>query len=67
MARYYDAANTFQEPLTEPGVTTILYCRLFKDMVSDSVCMMRSRVLTSGGTFSCKGCIMNIAFDRRVC
>lgn len=67
MARYYDAANTFVETFNEPGVTTIVYCKLFRDMVTDTTCIHRSKMLRSRSGFSCKGCIMNIALNRRLC
>lgn len=67
MARYYDAANTFEEAFNEPGITTIVYCKLFQDMVTDTICVLRSRIEARQSRFSCKGCIMNIALDRRLC
>ena len=67
MARYFDIANTFCETYNEPGVTTIVYCKLFRDIVTDTVCILRSRILTAKSHTSCKGCIMNIALDRRLC
>ncbi len=67
MARYYDAANSFVETFNEPGVTTVIYCKLFRDIVTDTVCILRSKAVgTMSGEFSCKGCIMNIALDRRL-
>lgn len=67
MAQYYDAANTFVEKFNEPGVTTIIYCKLHRDMVTDRICVLRRQVPASRNGFSCKGCIMNIALDRRSC
>ena len=67
MARYYDPANTFVETFNEPGVTTVVYCKLFRDIVTDTVCILRSKYVTCRSEFSCKGCIMNIALDRRLC
>lgn len=67
MARYYDVANTYEETFNEPGVTTIVYCKLFRDMVTDTICILRSKILSTRSEFSCKGCIMNIALDRRLC
>lgn len=62
MARYY--ANNYVESFNESGVTTVVYCKLFGDMVSDTVCIARRQVLTSQKVFSCKGCIMNVALER---
>lgn len=67
MAQYYDAANTYVETFNEPGVTTVVYCKLFGDMITDMVCILRRRILTSKNGFSCRGCIMNIALDGRSC
>ena len=46
MAQYYDPANTFVETLSEPDVTTVVYCKLFRDIVTDSVCIVRSKYVT---------------------
>ncbi len=67
MARYFDAANTFVETFNEPGVTTVVYCKLFRDMVTDTICIRRSKIVSSRMGLSCKGCIMNIALNRRLC
>jgi hypothetical protein len=67
MARYYDPASTFVEILSEPDVTTVVYCKLFRDIVTDSVCIMRSKYVSCRNEISCKGCIMNIALDQRLC
>jgi len=67
MARYYDRANTYEEKFNEPDVLTIVYCKLFRDMVADRVCILRSKSRPSGSEFSCKACIMSIALDRRMC
>jgi hypothetical protein len=67
MARYYDILNSFEENFSEPGVTTIIYCRPCGDMVTDAVCVLRREILTHRNGFSCKGCIMNIALLRQSC
>ena len=51
MGRYYDAANTFEETFNEPGITTIVYCKLFRDMVTDTVCVLRSRMVAQRAAF----------------
>lgn len=67
MARYYDPANTYTESFNEPGVTTFVFCRIFGDMVTDSVCILRRRIMNSKSGSCCRGCIMNIALDGAVC
>ncbi len=67
MGQYYDPANTFEETFNEPDLTTVVYCKLFRDIVTDSVCVIRSKFVSCRSGYSCAGCIMNIAMDRRLC
>jgi hypothetical protein len=55
------------ESFSERDDTTVVYCKLFRDIVTDSVCVVRSKYVSCRSDFSCKGCIMNIALDRRLC
>ncbi len=67
MAKYYDAANTFVKTFNDTDVTSLVYCKLFGDVVTETVCSLRRQFLTSKRGFSCKACIMNIALGRRLC
>lgn len=66
MARYYDPANTYTEYFNEPGVTTFVYCKIFGDMVTDSICLLRRRIATAKSGTRCSACIMNIALESPV-
>lgn len=61
MGQYY--SGTDGERFNEGCTSTIVYCRLFEDMIRDTVCGLRRQVLASGKGLSCRGCIMNIALD----
>jgi hypothetical protein len=65
MARYYDVSNIYLETLNEPGVKTVVLCGRSGDVVPASVCIRRNRLSGSTGSSLCRGCIMNIALDRR--
>lgn len=65
MARFYDKANTPLEMFSEPDINTVVYCKLFGDVVAGRICVMRREILTSRNGFPCKGCIINIALDSR--
>jgi hypothetical protein len=67
MAQYHDPANILVENFSERDDTTVVYCKLFRDIVTDSVCVVRSKYVSCSSEYSCKGCIMNIALDRRLC
>ncbi len=41
----------------EPGKT--VYCKLFNDMVTPHLCVLRRKELNAKGGFSCKGCSMD--------
>jgi hypothetical protein len=67
MAQYNDPASAFAETSDERDDTTVVYCKLFRDIVTDSICIVRSKYVSCRSEYSCKGCIMNIALDRRLC
>ncbi len=47
--------NTGSTPSVE-GASAGIYCKLFSDMVSEHLCVLRKNELSSKGAFSCEGC-----------
>ena len=67
MARFYDGPETYYQKLDEPNSATVVYCKIFRDVVTDAVCVLRRQNLAMKSAFSCSGCIMNTALDQRSC
>jgi len=70
MANCYDVevgAPRGERLVPEHTTDTMMYCKLFGDVVQDEVCGLRRRVLASRSGFSCKGCIVNITLDANPC
>jgi len=70
MANYYDIeiSELPAKPVSaEQFSDTVMYCKLFGDVVHDEVCGLRRRILATRNGFSCKGCIINISGDGNMC
>ncbi len=69
MANYNEIAVNRPAPLltAEPVSDTVMYCKLFGDVVHEEVCDLRKRILATRKGFSCKGCIVNLSLDGEAC
>ncbi len=52
----YEVMRTAHAPAGEQAV--VIYCKLFSDMVTDHLCMLRRKELDARDGFSCDGCIV---------
>jgi hypothetical protein len=43
-----------------PEALTTVSCKLFGDMVTEHLCMLRQRELDTRGGFTCEGCAVNM-------
>jgi len=49
--------DVLPQHLPEPGEdSTMIFCRLFNDRVTDTLCLLRQRELDDRGEFSCGEC-----------
>jgi len=42
------------------GNEVMIFCRLFADLVTEELCLLRRNELQAKGVFSCQGCIMDM-------
>ena len=57
MAQYDDLDP---ESSDGPEALTTVSCRLFGDMVTEHLCVLRRRELNARGGFTCEGCAVNM-------
>ena len=48
--------KSFLPATDKPKPAIMLYCNLFSDVVTESLCLMRKREMASKGVFFCETC-----------